>query len=104
MGPHRKVVKFNHIFTLLHSSIIHFLFLYSMEGPKKELLVKMVRMKMPFGKYEGRLLCDLPVSYLEWFARKGFPTGSLGEILQTVLVIKSNGLEDMISELKRRYS
>ena len=47
-------------------------------GPNAELLLTLVKMKMPFGKYKDRLLCDLPVSYLEWFARKGFPVGKLG--------------------------
>lgn len=49
-----------------------------MEGPNPELLLELVAMKMPFGKYKGTLLCDLPVSYLEWFQREGFPKGKLG--------------------------
>ncbi len=57
---------------------------------------------MPFGKHEGWLLADLPVHYLEWFARQGFPKGELGMLLETVLVIKSNGLEGIIKELKLR--
>ena len=56
-----------------------------------ELLMTLIRMRMPFGKYEGRLLCDLPVSYLEWFERKGYPKGKLGMLLQTLHVIKTNG-------------
>lgn len=55
---------------------------------------------MPFGKYKNALLCDLPVSYLEWFARKGFPKGKLGELLETIYVIKLNGLEDLLKPLK----
>ena len=66
------------------------------------ILLKIVRTKMPFGKHEGWLLADLPVHYLEWFARQGFPKGELGMLLETVLVIKSNGLEDIIKELKLR--
>lgn len=69
--------------------------------PDKEQLLQIVRMKMPFGKYEGRLLSELPVSYLEWFARKGFPQGKLGALLQTVHLIKTNGLEEILYELKR---
>lgn len=69
--------------------------------PDKEQLLQIVRMKMPFGKYEGRLLSELPVSYLEWFARKGFPEGKLGGLLQTVHLIKTNGLEEILYELKR---
>jgi uncharacterized protein (DUF3820 family) len=57
-------------------------------------------MKMPFGKYKDRLLCDLPVSYLEWFQQKGFPKGKLGELLQTLYVIKLNGLEYLLKPLR----
>lgn len=64
------------------------------------LLLQLVTMKMPFGKYEGRLLCNLPVSYLEWFERKGFPTGKLGGLLQTMHVIKTNGLEELLIPIK----
>ena len=57
---------------------------------------------MPFGKYKDSLLCDLPVSYLEWFQRKGgFPPGKLGMQLATVFEIKSNGLEEIIYKLKK---
>lgn len=69
--------------------------------PDREILAGIVTVKMPFGKYEGRLLADLPVSYLEWFARKGFPKGKLGMQLQTVYEIKINGLGEIIEELKR---
>jgi uncharacterized protein (DUF3820 family) len=51
-----------------------------------KLLLQLVEMKMPFGKFKGVLLCDLPVSYLEWFNRKGFPEGRLGVLLQTMLL------------------
>ena len=52
--------------------------------PNPELLLQLVNMKMPFGKYKGTILCDLPVSYLEWFQRKGFPKEKLGMLLQTI--------------------
>jgi uncharacterized protein (DUF3820 family) len=68
--------------------------------PQKELLLQMVRTTMPFGKYKGTLVCDLPVSYLEWFQRKGFPDGKLGMLLQTVYEIKLNGLDGIIRKLK----
>jgi uncharacterized protein (DUF3820 family) len=68
--------------------------------PDPKILLQLVSMKMPFGKYEGRLLCDLPVSYLEWFNNKGFPTGKLGMLLETMHVIKSNGLEDLLKPLR----
>lgn len=58
---------------------------------------------MPFGKYEGRTLCDLPVSYLEWFQQKGFPQGELGLCLQTLLEIKMNGLEYLLDPLKSQF-
>jgi uncharacterized protein len=69
--------------------------------PDHQALIKLVTVKMPFGKFKNQLICELPVSYLEWFARKGFPQGKLGEQLQLMLTIKSNGLEDMLHELKR---
>lgn len=68
--------------------------------PDAHLLLQLVQMKMPFGKYKDRLLCDLPVSYLEWFARKGFPQGKLGMLLQTIYEIKLNGLEELLRPLK----
>ena len=64
------------------------------------LLVQLVQMKMPFGKYKGTLLCNLPVSYLEWFQRKGFPKGKLGILLATIYEIKLNGLEQLLNPLK----
>lgn len=64
------------------------------------ILQDLVSLKMPFGKYAGRLICDLPVSYLEWFELKGFPKGRLGMLLQTMLVIKMNGLEYLLKPLK----
>lgn len=62
-------------------------------------LLAIVAMKMPYGKYEGYYLMDLPCSYVEWFARKGFPHGRLGQMLQTVYEIQSNGLEDLVRPL-----
>jgi hypothetical protein len=64
------------------------------------ILEQIVAMKMPFGKYKGRILCDLPVYYLEWFNQKGFPDGKLGMMLQTVHEIKINGLEYLLEPLK----
>jgi uncharacterized protein len=71
------------------------------QGPDAELLLQLVKMKMPFGKYKDRLLCDLPVSYLEWFVGKGFPAGKLGILLQTLYEIKLNGLEYLLAPLKK---
>jgi uncharacterized protein len=66
-----------------------------------EMLIQIVTMRMPFGKYKGYILCNLPVSYLEWFQQKGFPDGKLGELLQTLLEIKMNGLEYLLDPLKK---
>ena len=68
--------------------------------PNPQLLIQLVQMKMPFGKFKDRTLCDLPVSYLEWFQRKGFPKGKLGMLLETLYEIKINGLEDLLEPLK----
>jgi len=70
-------------------------------GLQPELLNELVEMKMPFGRFKNRVLCDLPVSYLEWFARKGFPKGKLGMLLSTIYEIKINGLEDLLKPLKK---
>ena len=70
-----------------------------MEFDRQHLLA-LVRMRMPFGKYEGRFLCDLPIYYLEWFARKGFPKGRLGMLLETLFVIKTNGLQEILDGLR----
>jgi uncharacterized protein (DUF3820 family) len=69
--------------------------------PNSDVLVTLVRMKMPFGKYQGTTLCNLPVSYLEWFAKKGFPPGSIGMLLATIYEIKINGLEYLLEPLKK---
>lgn len=66
----------------------------------RELFIQIITMSMPFGKYKGTLLCNLPVPYLEWFQRKGFPKGKLGILLATVYEIKINGLEDLLKPLK----
>lgn len=69
--------------------------------PDHQVLIAIVTQNMPFGKYKGRPLMSLPVSYLEWFARKGFPEGKLGHQLQTLYEIKINGLEALLTQVKR---
>jgi len=64
-------------------------------------LVKIANLKMPFGKYQGRKLIDLPEPYLIWFAREGLPENKLGELLQLTLEIKINGLEKLVYPLKK---
>ena len=66
-----------------------------------EVLLELVKQKMPFGRYKGIILANLPVSYLEWFQRKGFPDGKLGMMLATMCEIKSNGLEYLLEPLKK---
>lgn len=67
----------------------------------QELLIQLVHTKMPFGKYKNQYLVDLPEPYLVWFKNQGFPKGKLGEQLQLILEIKSNGLEELLYKIKR---
>ncbi|MCW8879956.1 MAG: DUF3820 family protein [Kangiellaceae bacterium] len=66
-----------------------------------ENLPKLANMRMPFGKYQGTRLIELPEPYLVWFSNKGFPKGELGLLLQLALEIKINGLEKLVYPLKR---
>jgi uncharacterized protein (DUF3820 family) len=67
-----------------------------------ELLLDLVKVRMPFGKYKDKILCDIPVSYLEWMKEKGgFPAGKLGQQLATIYEIKINGLEYLLKPLKK---
>ena len=68
--------------------------------PDSKILVEMVQTKMPFGKYKGVLISDLPVSYLEWMHNKGFPAGKLGMLMASVYEIKINGLSFIITNVK----
>ncbi len=65
-----------------------------------EIMQKLITTRMPFGRYSGRLLIDLPEPYVVWFARKGFPTGELGELLSIVHEVKVNGLEPLFAPLR----
>ena len=67
-----------------------------------QLLKDLVTMKMPFGKYKGKILCDLPESYLVWFQNQGFPPGKLGQLIGTLYEIKLNGLEYLLQPLKNK--
>ncbi len=67
-----------------------------------DVLTQLVSTRMPYGKYKGRLLCDLPEFYLAWFNRKGFPEGSLGQLLAAIYEIKLNGLEYLLTPLKKK--
>ncbi len=75
-------------------------------SPNGQILLELVSMKMPYGKYKGVILCDIPVHYLEWYKNKGLPEGKLGMLLSTIYEIKLNGLEDLLKPLRktpRRY-
>ncbi len=68
--------------------------------PDAEVLLKLAKMRMPFGKYKERLLIDLPERYVVWFSQKGFPAGELGDMLRMVYEIKINGLEYLFKPLR----
>lgn len=63
-------------------------------------LLDLVKVKMPFGKYKDTLICNLPEFYLLWFKQQGFPKGKLGILLETMLEIRINGLEYLLTPLK----
>jgi uncharacterized protein (DUF3820 family) len=65
-------------------------------------LLRLANARMPFGKYAGRLLIDLPEAYVVWFSHKGYPTGELGEQLAALYAIKENGLESLLRPLVNR--
>jgi uncharacterized protein (DUF3820 family) len=77
-------------------------YLYAMESvqPDPKILVEIVQTKMPFGKYKGTLISDLPVYYLEWMRNKGFPPGKMGMLLSSVYEIKINGLNSILTLVK----
>ncbi|WP_070969396.1 DUF3820 family protein [Vibrio sonorensis] len=68
---------------------------------EKETLLKLAKRQMPFGKYAGRALIDLPEEYLLWFDKKGWPEGELGQLLQICLALKIEGLDSVVKPLKR---
>lgn len=63
-------------------------------------LQRLVSWAMPFGKYKGRLLADLPGHYLGWFAREGFPPGQLGELLALMYELDHNNLRHLLDPLR----
>lgn len=64
-------------------------------------LQTLVEYVMPFGKYKGRVLADLPGNYLAWFARQGFPPGRLGQLLALMLELDHNGLKPLLTPLRK---
>ncbi len=71
-----------------------------MNPEKLELLITR---EMPFGKYKGRIIADLPGPYLNWFAREGFPHGELGGLLALMQEIDHNGLSDLLEPLRAKH-
>lgn len=65
-----------------------------------KVLIQLTQMEMPYGKYKGRMICDLPEHYLLWHQRKGWPKGHLGELLELMTEIRLNGLEHLIHQIK----
>ncbi len=70
-------------------------------SPEHQELMKLVTTKMPFGKYQGTPLVDLPEPYIVWFSQIGFPQGKLGEMMAAVYEIKLNGLEYLFKPFRR---
>ena len=73
-----------------------------MEG-NKEALIELAHYKMPFGKYKGEYLVDIPEYYYTWFKQKGFPKGKLGQQLEQVYELKVNSLEGLLRQIRMRY-
>lgn len=76
--------------------------IYAHLGFSKDDLVKLARWEMPFGKYAGRVLVDLPEEYLFWFRKHEFPKGELGNLMRLCLDLKIEGLDSLIRPLKQR--
>jgi uncharacterized protein (DUF3820 family) len=71
-----------------------------MENNQQHELEKLANIIMPFGKFKGRHLIDLPEHYIVWYNNKGFPKGKLGDQLRLVYELKLNGLEDLVRKLR----
>ncbi|QXZ11117.1 DUF3820 family protein [Comamonas sp. Y33R10-2] len=66
-----------------------------------ETLERLVRVQMPYGKYKGRLIADLPGNYLNWFAREGFPKGEIGQLLALMQELDHNGLSELLEPIRK---
>jgi uncharacterized protein (DUF3820 family) len=69
--------------------------------PDPKILVDIVQMRMPYGKYKGTIIADIPISYLEWMAGKGFTKDKMGMLLSTTFEIKTNGLSEILTMVKK---
>lgn len=72
-------------------------------APDRQKLIELAHYRMPFGKFKGRYLVDLPEPYLIWFKQKGYPEGKLGNLLQSMTEIKVNGLEPIIRKIQNDF-
>jgi len=68
---------------------------------QKQIFFKLANYRMPFGKYSGKLLVNIPEEYYIWFSDKGFPKGELGQFMKMMLEIKINGLENLLRPSKK---
>ncbi len=73
-----------------------------MENNQQHFLEKLANTKMPYGKYKGKYLIDLPEHYIVWYRNKGFPKGKFGEMLHLVYELQLNGLEYLVRKLKSK--
>ncbi|MFC7409338.1 DUF3820 family protein [Hydrogenophaga atypica] len=71
---------------------------------RPEDLERLLTVQMPYGKYKGRVIADLPGNYLNWFAREGFPPGDIGRLLALMHEVDHNGLGDLLLPLRQRHS
>ncbi|UAM97017.1 DUF3820 family protein [Polaribacter litorisediminis] len=70
----------------------------------RQFLIEVSKMKMPFGKFKGRFLIDLPEHYIVWYHNKGFPKGKLGQQMSLVYELQLNGLEDIVRKIQKEFS
>ena len=70
--------------------------------PASAQLERLVTLAMPYGKYKGQLLADLPSAYLDWFARQGFPKGEIGRLLALMHEVDQAGARALLGPLRRR--
>ncbi len=69
-----------------------------------EVLERLLTREMPYGKYKGRVIADLPGHYLAWFARQGFPSGEIGQLLALMHELDHNNLTGLLEPLRKRHS
>jgi uncharacterized protein (DUF3820 family) len=70
---------------------------------QQKLLIEIAHTKMPYGKYDGKFLIDLPEYYLVWLCNNRLPKGKLGEQIKLIQEIRLNGLEELIRNIKKQY-